>query len=105
LKNYAITAPASGEVTATFVNIGSKVTEQAILEISDLSQVYVEMSAFPGDTEQLKIADAFTVNDLHGHQSAQSRISYIAPQMTGGHIARARGELPITMAIGAQACM
>jgi cobalt-zinc-cadmium efflux system membrane fusion protein len=91
LKNYAITAPASGEVTATFVNIGSKVTEQAILEISDLSQVYVEMSAFPGDTEQLKIADAFTVNDLHGHQSAQSRISYIAPQMTGGHIARARG--------------
>ena len=91
LKNYAITAPASGEVTATFVNVGSKVTEQPILEISDLSSVYVEMSAFPGDTEQLKIADAFAVNDLHGHQSAQSQISYIAPQMTGGHIARARG--------------
>ncbi|OBP16276.1 hypothetical protein A5320_02380 [Rheinheimera sp. SA_1] len=91
LKNYAITAPASGEITATFVNVGSKVTEQPIIEISDLSSVYVEMSAFPGDTEQLKIGDAFAVKDLHGHQSAQSSISYIAPQMTGGHIARARG--------------
>lgn len=91
LKNYSITAPAAGEITATFVNVGSKVTEQPIIEISDLSTVYVEMSAFPGDTEQLKTGDVFTVNDLHGHQQAQSQISYIAPQMTGGHIARARG--------------
>lgn len=91
LKNFSIVAPASGEVTATFVNVGSKVSEQPIVEISDLSTVYVEMSAFPGDTEQLKLGDAFAVNDLHGHQATQSRISYIAPQMTGGHIARARG--------------
>lgn len=91
LKTFVISAPASGEVTATFVNIGNKVTDQALLEISDLSSVYVEMSAFPGDTEQLKNGDAFEVKDLHGHQAAQSSISYIAPQMTGGHIARARG--------------
>ncbi|MBU1439671.1 MAG: efflux RND transporter periplasmic adaptor subunit [Gammaproteobacteria bacterium] len=91
LKSYAITAPAAGEVTATFVNVGSKVSEQALLEISDLSSVYVEMSAFPGDTEQLKIGDSFVVSDLHGQQAATSHISYIAPQMTGGHIARARG--------------
>ena len=91
LKTFTITAPATGEVTATFVNVGSKVTDQTLLEISDLSSVYVEMSAFPGDTEQLKTGDSFTVKDLHGHQSAQSSINYIAPQMTGGHIARARG--------------
>ena len=91
LKTFTITAPATGEVTATFVNTGTKVTDQALLEISDLSSVYVEMSAFPGDTEQLKTGDSFTVKDLHGHQSAQSSINYIAPQMTGGHIARARG--------------
>ncbi len=91
LKNYSITAPASGEVTATLVNVGTKVTEQSIIEISDLSSVYVEMSAFPGDTEQLKTGDSFAVKDLHGHQQTQSSINYIAPQMTGGHIARARG--------------
>ncbi len=91
LKSYPIHAPAAGEVTATLVNVGSKVTEQTLVEISDLSSVYVEMSAFPGDTEQLKINNPFVVSDLHGHQLANSSISYIAPQMTGGHIARARG--------------
>ncbi len=51
------------------------------------------MSAFPSDTEQLTLGQQFLVKDLHGHQSAVSQISYIAPQMTGGHIARARGVL------------
>lgn len=93
LKNYAIFAPLSGEVTASYVSVGSKVSEQPLLEISDFSSVYVEMSAFPSDTEQLKLGQQFLVQDLHGHQAATSQISYIAPQMTGGHIARARGLL------------
>lgn len=93
LKNYAIHAPTAGEVTATYVSVGSRVSEQPLLEISDFSSVYVEMSAFPSDTEQLQQGQQILVQDLHGHQSAQSQISYIAPQMTGGHIARARGVL------------
>lgn len=93
LKSYEIVAPADGEVTATYVSRGAKVSEQPLLEISDFSSVYVEMSAFPSDTEQLKTGQDFLVQDLHGHQSAQSQINYIAPQMTGGHIARARGLL------------
>lgn len=91
LKSYSVYAPISGEVTAKYVSVGSKVSEQPLLEISDFSSVYIEMSAFPSDTEQLKVGDDFLVKDLHGHQSALSQISYIAPQMTGGHIARARG--------------
>jgi cobalt-zinc-cadmium efflux system membrane fusion protein len=93
LKNYSVFAPASGEVTAKYVSVGVKVSEQPIVEISDFSSVYIEMSAFPSDIEQLKLGHEFLVKDLHGHQSAQSQISYIAPQMTGGHIARARGVL------------
>ena len=93
LKNYSVFAPASGEVTAKYISVGAKVSEQPIIEISDFSSVYIEMSAFPSDTEQLKLGQQFLVKDLHGHQSAVSQISYIAPQMTGGHIARARGVL------------
>jgi membrane fusion protein, heavy metal efflux system len=93
LKNYNVFAPASGEVTAKYVSVGTKVSEQPIVEISDFSSIYIEMSAFPSDTEQLKLGQEFLVKDLHGHQSAVSQISYIAPQMTGGHIARARGVL------------
>ena len=93
LKNYSVLAPAAGEVTAKYVSVGTKVSEQPIVEISDFSSVYVEMSAFPSDTEQLQPGQKFLVQDLHGHQAAVSQISYIAPQMTGGHIARARGVL------------
>ena len=93
LKNYSVFAPAAGEVTAKYVSVGTKVSEQPIVEISDFSSVYIEMSAFPSDTEQLMLGQQFLVKDLHGHQAAVSQISYIAPQMTGGHIARARGVL------------
>jgi cobalt-zinc-cadmium efflux system membrane fusion protein len=93
LKNYSVFAPAAGEVTAKYVSVGTKISEQPIVEISDFSSVYIEMSAFPSDTEQLKLGQEFLVKDLHGHQAAVSQISYIAPQMTGGHIARARGVL------------
>jgi len=93
LKNYSVFAPAAGEVTAKYVSVGAKVSEQPIVEISDFSSVYIEMSAFPSDTEQLMLGQQFLVKDLHGHQLAQSQISFIAPQMTGGHIARARGVL------------
>ena len=96
LKNYNVFAPAAGEVTAKYVSVGTKISEQPIVEISDFSSVYIEMSAFPSDTEQLKLGHEFLVKDLHGHQSAVSQISYIAPQMTGGHIARARGVLANT---------
>ena len=78
LKNYSVFAPAAGEVTAKYVSVGAKVSEQPIVEISDFSSVYIEMSAFPSDTEQLKLGQEFLVKDLHGHQSAVSQISYIA---------------------------
>ena len=35
-----------------------------------------------------------TVYDLHHHEVVESQIDYIAPQMTGGHIARARATIP-----------
>ncbi len=90
LKDYAIKALADGEVTNRFVNPGERVNEQPILEISDLSTVYVEMSAFPADTARMALGNPVMVRDVHGTQQAASQISYIAPQMTGGHIARVR---------------
>lgn len=90
LKNYSIKALSDGEVTNRFVNPGEKVSDQALVEISDLSTVYVEMSAFPGDTAKMARGNPVVVRDVHGEEQTSSQIEYIAPQMTGGHIARAR---------------
>lgn len=93
LQSYSINSPANGEVTGRMVNAGDHSDSGSLLEISDLSRVWVELSMFPADIEQLRVAMPVRVNDLHQHEFAQGEISYISPQMTGGHIARARAEI------------
>lgn len=90
LKSYAVNSPASGEVTRRLVKAGDHSDIGNLIEISDFSKVWVDMSMFPKDIEQLRKGMAVTVKDLHGHQQASGEISYISPKMTGGHIARAR---------------
>ncbi len=93
LQIYTIDSPASGEVTERFVNQGDRAETGNLLEIVDLSTVWVEMSAFPESIEKLAVGQAVTVSDLHHHESAVGTIQYVAPQMTGGHIARTRASI------------
>jgi len=90
LQNYEVTSPANGEVSEVMVNSGDAATEQPLLQIVNLEKVWVNLSAFPENIEKLKIGQEVRVYDLHQHEKATSTISYISPQMTGGHIARAR---------------
>ncbi len=90
LQDYSVKSPTDGEVSERLVNQGARADEQVLMSISDLSNVWVEMSAFPEDIEQLAIGQTVTVTDMHDHDQAQGKIEYIAPQMTAGHIARAR---------------
>lgn len=90
LQRYTLASPAAGEVTERRVNAGGRAGDNALLVISDLSSVWVEMSAFPESIEKLALAQEVTIYDMHQHERAEGVISYISPQMTGGHIARAR---------------
>jgi cobalt-zinc-cadmium efflux system membrane fusion protein len=90
LQSYAIKSPSKGEVTSRSVNTGDRVDAEEIIQISDLSKVWVNLSAFPENIERLKVGQRAKIYDLHDHENAMGEISYIAPQMSGGHIARAR---------------
>ncbi|MDH5357156.1 MAG: efflux RND transporter periplasmic adaptor subunit [Gammaproteobacteria bacterium] len=90
LQRYTVKSPASGEVTQRMVNPGARADDNALIEIADLSKVWVEMSAFPESIEKLQVGQPVTIKDLHQHEMAKGKISYISPMMTGGHIARAR---------------
>lgn len=90
LQRYSVKAPIAGEVVNWMASIGQRVDEDALAKVVDLSQVWVEMSAFPEDIEQLALGQPVSVADMHKHEKAPGEIIYIAPQMTGGHIARAR---------------
>ncbi len=90
LQRFDVLAPASGQVTEQFLNIGDSTSAGAIVEIADLSKVWVDLSAFPNNIEKLALGQQVTVIDNHDEHRAQSTLSYISPVMTGGHIARAR---------------
>jgi cobalt-zinc-cadmium efflux system membrane fusion protein len=90
LQIYTLKSPSAGEVTSRSVNTGDRVDAEEILVVSDLSKVWVDMSAFPENIERLKTGQRAKVYDLHDHKKSIGEISYIAPQMSGGHIARAR---------------
>lgn len=90
LQAFTLTAPANGVITKWQVNPGQVVGSESLLEIVDFSRVFVELSAFPSDLQQLKSGQRVTVFNLHRAQSVQSTLSFIAPAMTDGHIARAR---------------
>lgn len=93
LQSYSLKSPSSGEVTARPINAGERVDMTPLLTVTDLSEVWVEMSAFPEAIEKLEVGQSVEVNDLHKHDSATATITYISPQMTGGHIARARATI------------
>lgn len=90
LKQYDIVSPANGIITDRFFNSNELIRDEVLFTLVDYSEVYVELSAFPNDIAQLRVGMPVSVFSLHHGQSAQSSISYIAPQMTEGHIARMR---------------
>ena len=90
LQDYNIHSVSDGEVTQQILNIGDSTKGSAIVQITDLSQVWIDLSAFPKNIEKLSLGLPVSVSDNHGGEAAKSTISYIAPMMTGGHIARAR---------------
>lgn len=90
LQSYKILSPATGQVTQRLLNRGDSTTGKSLLKLADLSSVWVDLSAFPKNIEKLSVGLPVSIGDNHGGDSTKSTISYIAPLMTGGHIARAR---------------
>lgn len=93
LQTYAVLSPASGEVTSRPVKRGSHTDMGILIEVSDLSTVWVEVSMFPKDIELTTKGMRLNVTDLHDELIVATKIDYISPQMTGGHIARARATI------------
>jgi len=93
LQTYVVTSPSAGEVTMRPVKRGDHTDIGTLVEISDLSTVWVEMSMFPQDIELISKGMKVLVSDLHGDQTVETRLDYLSPQMTGGHIARARASM------------
>lgn len=90
LQNYTIDSPTQGEVTSRQVNRGDSTDRGTLLELVDLGSVWVDISAFADTIQNLETGLPVTIRDIHQHEMTESRISYVSPLMTAGHIAIAR---------------
>jgi cobalt-zinc-cadmium efflux system membrane fusion protein len=61
---YTITAPISGVITQRNINPGEQSNGQTLLTIMDTSNVWADLSIFPGDRSQVQIGAPVTIYSL-----------------------------------------
>jgi len=79
LQMYAVTAPIGGTLTARMANPGEQAGAAALFTVSDLSQVWAELSVFPRDLARIRVGQAVRLNAVDGDRSASGRIVRMAP--------------------------
>lgn len=77
LQNYEIRAPLSGIVVEKHANPGELATSQSLLTIANYEDIWVDLTVFPGDSQQ--IVPGMSVTIRMDNRSAESTIRYINP--------------------------
>ena len=94
MRNYAVTAPFDGVVLARNTNVGDFASDNTLIEIADLSDVWVELHAIGRNAAQLSAGQPVTVKSATGEHEADTRIDTLLPLATAGQSVVARASLP-----------
>ena len=79
LQVYAVTAPIGGTLTARMTNPGQQAGDAALFTVSDLSQVWAELSVFPRDLARVRVGQEVRLTAVDGERTARGAITRIAP--------------------------
>ncbi len=79
LQVYAVTAPIAGTVTARMTNAGEQAGGSPLFRVSDLAQLWAELSVFPRDLARLQVGQAVRLSGVDGALAANGKIARIAP--------------------------
>lgn len=94
LRSYAVTAPFDGVVLARHTNVGNVAGDEALFELADLSNVWVELHAFGTDATRLAPQQAVHVVSATTGKSAETVIDTLLPLASRGQSVVARASLP-----------
>ena len=78
LQIYTLTAPIAGVITARNVNPGEAVSDQSLFTITDLSSVWVEISAFPREMAKIRPGQLVQVKSTDGGLAGSGRIALVS---------------------------
>ncbi len=83
LQMYSVSAPISGTITARMTHPGQQAGDAALFVISDLSQLWAELSVFPRDLSRIQLGQDVFLREVDGERSSSGKIVRIAP--SGSH--------------------
>lgn len=93
MRTYAVTAPFDAVVLVRTTNVGDVAGDNTLLQIADLSQVWVELHAIGKDAERLAPGQRVNVRAAAGDRSEDTRIETLLPLATRGQSVIARASL------------
>lgn len=94
MRSYAVTAPFDGVVLARNTNTGDVAGDNALVELADLSDVWVELRAIGSDAEKLASGQAVRIRSATGDTSVESTLQTLLPVAATGQSVIARVSVP-----------
>ncbi len=93
MREYAVTAPFDGVVLARETNVGDVTGDHALVEIADLSQVWLELHALGDSSTRIAVGQPVRVASATTQRTAESRVSAVLPLATRGQSVVIRAKL------------
>lgn len=95
LRAYTVTSPIAGVVTARSTNAGDVAGDTVLFEITDLTQVWVDLHAFGAGASKLQAGQPVTIRSSFGELEAEATLDRVLPiAAAGSQSVTARVRLP-----------
>ena len=94
MRSYPVVAPFDGVVLARNTNIGDVAGDSALIELADLSDVWVELHAIGKDAARLAPGQRIQLESATGDAEGETVIQSLLPLATRGQSVVARASLP-----------
>jgi cobalt-zinc-cadmium efflux system membrane fusion protein len=94
MRTYPVTAPINGVVLTRNTNVGDVAGDNTLVELADLSDVWVEMHAIGNDAARLAAGQTVRVQSATGDVEQETVIDTLLPLATRGQSVVARASLP-----------
>lgn len=94
MREYAVTAPFDGVVLARRTNVGDVAGSDTLIEIADLSEVWVELHAIGSAAARVGVGQTVRINSATSDLTANTTINALLPLATRGQTVIARARVP-----------
>ncbi|HBK47416.1 MAG TPA: HlyD family secretion protein [Xanthomonadaceae bacterium] len=93
MRSYAVAAPFDGVVLSRPTNVGDVADGNMLVELANLSEVWIELRAIGADAEKIAPGQKVSIHSATGESSAEGVIRTLLPVASGQSVV-ARASLP-----------